>query len=242
MARKVLIGVSVVGHAVLFAGLFVSNVWEVDQVDHRYRSTLVIGPSIPAAESGPIAGRPTKMNPKEPKVIVKEPRQPRKEQPKAPEVPAIGGGGGGAGTDPDGVPGGGCQADDPTCAVEPPEVPVPPVLPDPPKLVEEIKPPVQIPPHVLTALRISGETQIQPPREVKLQMVRDRQTSSSAILEVCVGKTGAVEAVRVRRTTKYPGYDQALVDGARRWRYRPHTVDGAPRAVCGTVTFQYAMQ
>ena len=39
--------------------------------------------------------------------------------------------------------------------------------------------------------------------------------------------------------TKYPEYEQRLIDAARGWEYRPYTVNGTRVPACSAVAFQY---
>jgi protein TonB len=246
--RKILIGVSIAGHAALFAGVFVSSVWNIEQLDHdsKLRTSLaVIAP--PVFESGSFSLPEQKLVPKRhdpPKVAVKEPRQPRQPKDDVKIEPAPGPDEPGDGTGPgtghvlgDGPPGGdpcqepgGCQPQ-----VAPPPPPPPPPPPKPLK-------PQTVAPQVLTGLRTSGETAIYPPNDVLQQMHRSGDLKTRASIKICIGVDGAVASVGLLRSTRYPAYDEALLAGARRWIYRPYTVNGRAVPACSVVTFQYEMK
>jgi TonB family protein len=152
------------------------------------------------------------------------------------------GGGQTIGTGTDGRPGvtdGPCRPEDGNCSTAPlpPELPAPPALPPP-----EDRPPPLVAPQILKGLRLRGEVAIHPPRDVYHEMFRDRNLKTSGILKVCITKTGAIASVAVAKSTGYRAYDEALVDAARRWVYKPYTVDGVPMPACSTVTFMYQMQ
>jgi TonB family protein len=51
--------------------------------------------------------------------------------------------------------------------------------------------------------------------------------ASAGMLEVVIDATGAVESVEMV-VPVHPSYDRIAVDAARRWQYRPATVDGVP--------------
>jgi TonB family protein len=51
--------------------------------------------------------------------------------------------------------------------------------------------------------------------------------ASAGMLEVLVDATGAVESVDMV-VSVHPQYDRIAVDAARRWQYRPATIDGVP--------------
>jgi len=247
--RKILIGVSIAGHAALFAGVFASSVWNIEQLDRdsKLRTSLaVIAP--PTLESGsfsPPEQKPVPRRPDPPKVAVKEPRQPRppKDDVKIepPPGPDATGDGLGAGKGPgggDGPPGGapcqepgGCQPK----VAPPPAPPAPPPAPQPPA-------PRTVAPQVLKGLRTSGETAIYPPNDVLQQMHRSGDLKTRASIKVCIGADGAVAQVGILQSTRYPAYDEALLAGARRWVYRPYTVNGRAMPACSVVTFQYQMK
>ncbi|MEJ7604463.1 MAG: energy transducer TonB, partial [Kofleriaceae bacterium] len=178
----------------------------------------------------------TKRNPKRPKVnhtvqLVKATEQPA-------VGPAIGegsgqGSGAGSGSGSATEPPAGCAfppCDDQT-VVEQPRIDIPK-----PKLVKRMSP------RDFGNLRIGGRDDIQPPEHVKRQMIGDQRLRSTGTLEVCVNERGSVSSVRVLASTRYAGYDDALVGAVRGWRYRPHATAGEPLSVCSTVTFIYSIK
>jgi TonB family protein len=147
------------------------------------------------------------------------------------------GGGGGPGDGIEGGDGEGCkEADGRPCGLGPsltlPELPKPP----PPPRTEEVAA------EILRALRLRGETQIHPPRDVYDQIYRSGNLQTSAEVKVCLTTVGTVSSVTLRRSSGYPAYDEALVGAVRGWLYRPYTVNGAAVPACGAVKFQYAMK
>jgi TonB family protein len=51
-----------------------------------------------------------------------------------------------------------------------------------------------------------------------------------------------VASISLKRSTRYAAYDEAILAAARRWIYRPYTVNGTPAPACGMVTFVYEMK
>jgi protein TonB len=244
-SRKILVGVSILGHVVLFAGVFVTNVWEVDPLEYEHRVRLpiaVIG--APANEGGSLDRPKVELKPK-PKPV-KETVQPRVRKPQEPvaETPTAPDGGPGNGPPGDGPPGdgppGACTATDGSCD---PAAPTPDPEPVQQPTIELPKPTIEkpriVPPTAL--VRISGETNIRPPSHVAHEIARTDARRTSAALMVCVSAEGTVMSVTVRKSTSYPAYDEALVSAARRWTYQPYSVGGKALPVCTSVTFQYQM-
>lgn len=245
MSRKILIGASIAGHVVLFAGVFAHSVWDLEQLDHEMRTRTALGVMTPpTASSGELRGKKVELKPKP--QVVKEPRQPRKQNP--PPTPEVGtdptGTSTGTGT-PDGPigddepPGDPCQ--EPGACEPPPEPPaLPPAPPIPP-----VPPPPKVhtvAPQILKGLRVRGDTAIHPPREVFQEMYRSRDTKTTATIQVCLAVDGSVASVGVMKSSRYAPYDEAIVAAARRWVYRPYTVNGTPVPACGAVTFVYEMR
>jgi TonB family protein len=270
MNRRWLIAISLLAHAGLGVGLFVSGVWRIERLDHPYKASLSLGVMIPPGaipEGGSSAAAPEKLDKKK-KRVVKD-AQPQAKRPEAPELAITtgkegdgdGAGKGSATGDTDGPPGGercddplGCLEGtsggrgDPVCgngAKEAGETC------DDGNLAAndgcsasckvEVKT-IIIPPTVLAGLRISGETQIHAPDTVKTQMLRDGRERSAGTLKLCIATDGGISSVSVVASTKYDAYDHKLVAAARAWRYRPYTVNGTPMPVCGVVTFVYTIR
>jgi TonB family protein len=108
--------------------------------------------------------------------------------------------------------------------------------------VVEHKQPRMVPPMVLTGLRISGETQIQPPDPVKTEMHRSGQDRATANYQVCLDAAGNVASARALKSSGFAAYDERLANAIASWRYRPYSVDGHGIPVCSVVTFIFAMK
>ena len=271
MTRRWLIGCSLLVHAALGVTAFVTGIWRIERLDHPHRSSIalaVMTPPSPPPEGGHGRSATPELVKKKARRIARDTTQPAERSPERPSTPEVTtasrpgdgdgqgiGEGDGAGRDtgpgdPDGVAcladcgeptsvcgdgvleggercddgnrddGDGCSA---ACQIEPP-------------------PPAIVPPSLLGALRIAGETQIHPPDPVKIQMQRDGRDRTLGVVKVCIDTTGRVASVSLASSTKYPAYDEALLRSARTWRYRPHAVNGVPVAACGMVTFVYAIR
>jgi protein TonB len=242
MTRRWLIALSLAAHFALAFALFAIGVWHIDQLPAgRHVTAALAVMSLPASGGGgPIAARKVDVVRKPVHQLVQP--VPKPEQVVAQvattapaETPGEGSGdGSGSGIDPGGT--GACAV--PPCGLVDLAHADPPRPPDPPPLVT---PPKFVPPVVIEALRIAGETQIHPAANTATEILRDGRSRVTAAFRVCLTAGGDVASVALALSTKYPAYDALLADGLRAWRYRPYLVDGRPTAVCGNVTFIYAI-
>ncbi len=239
--RQALIASSFGIHAAIVAGLFVVGGWKLDRLDLVRQPVDLHLVTLPPPESG---GGPQKQptafaHKQKPRATaIVQPREQAVATSSAvaatgasPEGEGEGEGegtrsGAGSGTGP-GSTDGPCTAD---CA--PPE-PVPPLAPAAPRVV---------PPQLLSGLRVSGETQLQPPDVVKTAMHRDGTSRAVSSFQVCLDGAGHVASTRQLRSSGYAGYDAELARGLGTWRYKPYTLDGRGIAVCSVVTFIYSMK
>lgn len=250
MSRKVLIGVSVLGHLALGAGVLISGAWKLERLDSDFRGLSTLAVLAPPAPSGGPADRPAQqLVPKQrAKKLVKETVQPRVPPPEpvaaatrattASSEPGDGGGGDGTGPgngtgDPDAT---GTCTDGPCDETAPPTPPAPAVEPPRP-------PPVPyVPPTVLSGLRISGDPQVHPPDSTKTQMLREGRTQVKGMVKVCLSDRGDVASATIVASTRFAEYDQRLLSAIRTWRYRPYMVNQSPIPACGMVTFVYSIR
>jgi cysteine-rich repeat protein len=94
--------------------------------------------------------------------------------------------------------------------------------------------------RVIEGFRIAGDPQIHPPESVREAMNEDRKSRAIGIVRMCLSTSGAVESIRVVRSTGYALYDQLLTQRMRGWRYLPYrTASGTPVPACTAVTFIY---
>ena len=238
--RRLLILVSLSAHVVLVLAFLVAGLWHIDRLEAARRpfDLAYVPPHAEAGGGGDALPKPELRH----KKIAKGVTQPPKTKPtetansEAKTTTGIGTGdeigpGKGPGTPTDI---GSCE--DPPCGEsnDPPQPPEPPKV-EPPK-------PTAVPASVLRALRISGETQIQPPDTVKTQMIRDDQRRLTPVFEVCISTSGDVSSVRQLHLSGYAPYDAALLSAIHAWRYRPDMADGHPVPACGIVTFAYTIE
>jgi TonB family protein len=248
MSRKWLVSVSIVGHLAVGVGLFASGVWELEKLESDHRMAG-IGIMVPTASGGGQQDLPehkfVKKEKAEKKVVKDvqwDKRVDRDDKPKVAETKAEEPGDGegeGPGIGSGKGPGDQLGDDNGDCAIPPcdgiAKLPDPPKPPAPP-------PVVNVSPTIMRALRISGETQIHPSRTVKNQILADGKTQVVGTLKVCIQASGAIGAVAVLGSTKYPEYDGQLLEAARRWHYRPHVVNGVATPACSAVSFVYSIK
>lgn len=114
-----------------------------------------------------------------------------------------------------------------------PEAEPAPALPVPPA------PPRVVAPKMLEAYRISGEAAIVPDDLTKLEIQKAGVAQVIGSFKLCLDTRGAVVRVQTLKTSGFEAYDQKLIRGMRKWRYRPYLDDGKPVPVCTAVTFVY---
>ena len=237
MHRRTIIVASIGVHAAFAFALFAAGVWHLQRLDagHRRFDLAIAEPPPPAPSGSAPAAHALHIVPKVHRRIVHEPVQPtlRTELQVTTDPPGSGTGSGsdsgGTGSGSGSGSGGTGVCTVPGCGIQPQAAPPPP---PPPQTVT-------LPPTVLGALRISGDTQIQPPDTVKIALARDGRSRTTAIFEVCLDTAGGVHGVRALRSSGYSAYDQRLAEAIWHWRYRPYKVGGQPVPACGVVSFEY---
>lgn len=228
--------------------MFASGVWKLEKLESDKR-LAGIGVMTPAIESGGSRGETLpeqkfKKKEKTEKKVAKDVQWDKKNvtDEEKPKIAEIGGDGEGDGPgigkgkgpgDQEGLPEGEiCVL--PPCGGTAAPLPDPPA-PAAPKIV-------MVPPSVMQGLRISGETQIHPSRVVKTQILADGKSKVIGTLKVCIQTSGAIASATLLTSTKYPEYDQQLLEAARRWHYRPYTVNNVAVGACAAVSFVYTIQ
>ncbi len=253
--RKFFFGVSGLLHVGAVAAFIVSAMWRVDKLSYAHEAPqLSIMPPLPGNSGGgpkPQANKQAVKPPPIHKTLIKTPVQPvhvaiHEEQTTTTTAETIGDGGGGDGKG-TGAPtiGTGCTHEPCGIAeVAPPDPPKP--CTDPSRAADpDCAPPPPKPPHdgvVVERLRLSGETQIQPPDDVKIMMSHEGKQKLHGAFRVCLDERGAVTSTTRVGSTGYDAYDDRLAAAMAGWKYRPYTVDGKAEAVCGAVTFVYIMK
>jgi TonB family protein len=235
-------------HVAVIGTLVVAAMWKIERIPFSDRSDLRVAVQIEAPPAGgpPPGQRLEVQRVRQAKRPVKEPVQPVVKPPVADPAPSTTttstGGPPGGGDNPDGDPDAtGTGTGTGTCLVEPcgPETDEPPAKPTPEPKVEA--PPRIVDPTLAAGLRVAGDAQIYPPDDVRGAIFRDGRDQVSGTFKVCVGADGAIDSVKVLKGTGYAGYDRALVDGMREWRYRPYRVDGTAVPMCFVQVWRYRM-
>ncbi len=224
----------------IVAGLFVVGAWHLDQLDViKTRSELHVAMAPPAESAGsPAQPRTTRFERKKkdkPKVVVQPSEHPPVAEVATATTTTTGiGDGSGEGSGAGSGAGSGSGSSESPCTADcgPPAHEHPEPAPQ-----QQI-----IPPQLLSGLRVSGETQLQPPDMVKTDMHRAGTSRVVASFQVCLDTHGSVASTRQLKPSGYPGYDAELVRGLSTWRYKPYTLNGRGIAVCSVVTFIYSMK
>jgi hypothetical protein len=89
------------------------------------------------------------------------------------------------------------------------------------------------------ARRIAGTKLIVPSDDVKTALSRAHITRLKGTFRVCLDPTGHVAQVLPARSTGFAAYDREILEKMRAWVYTPMLIDGAPVAICTSVTFIY---
>ena len=248
MSRKWLISVSIVGHLAVGVGLFASGIWKLEKLESDHRMAG-IGIMVPTMASGggqqDLPEHKFVKKEKAEKKVVKDVQWDKRietdDRPKQVATSEVGDGDGeGPGTGKGKGPGDNIdgEPEGEPCAIPPcggvSQLPEPPKPPDPPI--------VNVTPTIMQGLRISGDTQIHPSRTVKTQILADGKNKVVGAIKVCIQTSGAIGSVSLLTSTKYPEYDQQLLESARRWHYRPYTVNGTAMRACAAVTFVYSIK
>ncbi len=241
--RRIFLTVSAVAHVAFAVGFVAVGMWHIEKLDAG-RDEMSLSVFTPPGNSGggaaPRAAAAVAKKPQ--RHVVKTLAQPTAKidrvittEPPADEPPGDGGGGDGKGI---GVPtiGSGCVQE--PCGVCEIPVVLPPVV-LPPVVAPPVLAPSIVPPSVVAGLRISGETQIEPPDLVRTAISRDGATRVIGTFKMCLNERGEVANVITLRSTKYAGYDDEIKRTMRSWRYRPYLIGGSAAPVCSVVTFSY---
>jgi periplasmic protein TonB len=255
--RSVLVVGSALAHGLVVAAVAVGAMWHIDKLPLGPDTDPVVlnFPKPPAGAGSLPEG--ARLKPKDPpkdpiKTKVKDTVQPVPPPTEPVIAPPIGDPvadvGTGAGAGGDGPPGDGPPCDGPACADLPPCADPPCATDgDPPKEqpkpepVVRVDPPV-LPPNVAKGLRIDGDDQIRPTRDVQLGMLNAGQETVRGTFRLCVDAGGAVSSVKRLGSTGYDAYDADLMRGMQSWRYRPYMVDGQPAPMCTVVVFSYRIK
>jgi TonB family protein len=101
---------------------------------------------------------------------------------------------------------------------------------------------VMVDSRVIEGYRIAGDPQIHAPETVREVMNQEQKARAIGIVRMCLTTEGAVDSLRVVRSTGYADYDQLLIRRMRGWRYLPYRMgNGTPVPACTAVTFIYQL-
>jgi len=231
------LGAAVVFHVVLFLGMWVKSIWEIEQLDRPKTSIdLAVAPPPPPPPPPPKGGskpHDVQITPK--KIKVKDIVQPVKiEKQDVKDVVDNGDPNGEEGGEEGGVVGGVVGGDINGVMGAPPPPPPPPPPPAPPQ---------NVPPTMLEGSRIAGEKQIFPDDVTKTEIKRSGKTRIIASFKLCLSQGGAVNSVKMLKSSGFPAYDRKIQQKMRgEWRYRPYLVNGKAVPVCTAVTFIYSQK
>lgn len=260
MSHRWLIVMSMSAHLAAAGGLFVAGAWKLERLDKPTLTSTLLQPLSPPAPSGapksPISS--VKFTPKHTPKDTVQPTPHHEPEKVVPSTGPSGPEGPGPGdpnatgpctencgqpeqTPPAAICGNGSveigeQCDDgnvadgdgcsSTCRVEP-----------------KPKPALQtVTPNVLSALRISGTTQIRPDDVTQSQMMRDGNSRSVGTVKLCIATDGSVSSAKMLASTRYASYDATLLSAVYGWRYQPYSVGGVTVPACSTVTFVYRIE
>ena len=110
-----------------------------------------------------------------------------------------------------------------------------------PPVTTPSRPPQNVAPATLEALRISGNKLIEPDSTTKTAIQASGRNRVIGSFKMCLTAEGAVDTVSPLKSTGFPAYDQTIMGriGAE-WRYRPFMLDGRAVPVCTAVTFIFS--
>jgi hypothetical protein len=89
---------------------------------------------------------------------------------------------------------------------------------------------------------LSGTNVLVPSDSDKSRIAQLGVTLLVGAVHYCVDETGHVNHTSLIRSTGLQDYDLRLLDGVRRWVYRPYLDDGQPVSVCSSVHFIYSQR
>jgi len=234
------------GHAAVLVALVVVGFWKIDKlpVSDDRQITVAIAPEAPPP-GGPPPGAKLKVQretvvPKVKPVVPVQPtlavEKPARAEPSG--GPAGTGPTGGGGTNPDGEVGstevGAGSCGTPPCGATPAVVK--------PRVEHQV--PVAatiVAPSVAAGLRIAGNEKIYPPDSVRVAMMHAGEDKLQGTVKLCVSATGAIDSVKLLKSTGYGAYDAELMREMQAWSYRPYRVSGKALPMCTVEVVIYRM-
>jgi Protein kinase domain len=99
--------------------------------------------------------------------------------------------------------------------------------------------PVNAPPSVLEANRVTGNKNIFPDDDTKAAIAAGGGRAVGSF-KLCLDVTGVVTSVNQLKSTGFPSYDDEIMRQMRAWTYKPYAPDGTAMPVCTAVTFIFS--
>ncbi len=243
---------SAVAHAAVIAGIAVSAMWQVKKLEVADGVDITFNVPPPQGQTAPPpAGSLEVMKPEPPREppkvkpdVLVQPEDAPKDPPKVTTgttgdtTTGTGTGPGGDGTDPDADPANKQTCPTPGACIDdskgkPPE--------DDKEDVVIVKKPETVRPDVAKGLRYAGNDQIHPPERVRVDMMHQGKQRLMPTVQICVDERGAVDKLRILKSSGFQAYDDKILGEMRNWKYRPYLVNGVPSPMCTVTVFQYSM-
>jgi hypothetical protein len=101
--------------------------------------------------------------------------------------------------------------------------------------------PVNAPPSVIEAYRVTGNKNIFPDDETKAAISAGSGRAIGSF-KLCLDASGAVTTVKELKSTGFRAYDDEIMRQMREWTYLPFAPDGNAMPVCTAVTFIFSAQ
>jgi periplasmic protein TonB len=111
---------------------------------------------------------------------------------------------------------------------------------DPPEPEQPVEPEI-VPPGVIEGRLLSGNTHIEAPDSVRVDMLHAGLRQLVGTFKLCIDARGHVSGLSIIATTDYPAYDHKLMSEMKRWRYVPYEIGGEPVPVCTAITVVYRL-
>ena len=241
------IATSALLHLSLVAGLVLSALWQLEKLSAEqrpvyYRAT--VGPPMVAMSSSKPPPKANKPRPPRARRDLTQPSRATQDQGEdqsltlSDEEPGYG--------VPDGVPG--SNGTDPfgtgigvTGDADPWSDPIPGIAAAPPPRLPNRSPQI-VPAKLFDGTRVSGDSQIRPPDEVRVALHAEGKTQLVTTVKMCLDRRGRVSRLWLIKSSEYDAYDQRILEAMRSWIYRPYLVNGEPIPVCTAITFLYRVR
>jgi TonB family protein len=99
-----------------------------------------------------------------------------------------------------------------------------------------------IAPSALEAVRITGNRNIVPDHETKVEIQKAGKHRLVIPVKLCIAETGVVRRVQILKSSGFPDYDAKIKRTIETWTYTPVVVDGVAKRVCSAITLIYVQR